>query len=313
MNRDVASPDFMPGYNMTRDERLRLAEVLRQSNLMETILSENQLTELDRVSVSEHSVTTRCGPSRVLEVTPHTALPRGPLFINIHGGGFVRGYHERDTLFCAQLANRLGIKVLDLDYRLAPEHPFPTAVHECFDVVTWAFENAGNLDVDLNRIALGGHSAGANITAAITLMAIDNDSFQVCAQLLDYPMVDGITPSEQKIATGGKFFPLERLEGFMILYSDVPDNRTNRYFSPIVASNLDLARMPPAMINIAFDDPLRMEAWQYAGRLIENGVDVDVRQFHNSRHGFIIAGTDECQRAREGIYNWLAEKLQTVQ
>ncbi len=230
MTASQVAPDVMPSYEMTREERLKLGEFLRGGSLIKTNLPDTLRAELDRVTLREHAIPTRVGPSRVLEVTPADAGPETALFINMHGGGMVRGYQERDTVFCAQLANWLGIKVLDIDYRLAPEHPFPTAVYECHDVVSWAFENAHSLGIDPKRIALGGHSAGANLTAAVTLMAIDNDSFDLCAQLLDYPMVDGITPNAEKIATGGDFFPLSRLEGFMVLYSDVPENRHHPYF-----------------------------------------------------------------------------------
>lgn len=309
MNRELTTPSFMPTYDMTREERLSLGQMLRGASLIETNIPADMRADLDRSTVVEHSIPTRVGPSRVLEVTPENFEPGRGMFINMHGGGFVRGYQERDTLFCAQLANRLGIKVLDIDYRLAPEFPFPTPVHECYDVVAWAFENAGKLQIDPDKIALGGHSAGANLTAAITLMAIDEGSFQLCAQLLDYPMVDGTRSNADKIAEGGDFFPIERMEGFLVLYSDVPENRSNRYFSPMVASDEDLAKMPPAMINIAGDDPLKMEARDYAARLIRNGVDTDVRQYLDSRHGFIIAGTDEFEKARESLYDWLAEQL----
>ncbi|WP_316858731.1 alpha/beta hydrolase [uncultured Cohaesibacter sp.] len=309
MSINLDSVDFVPNYELSAADRAELAHLLRTSNLMETNLTEQAREELDSVSIEELAVPTRVGPSRVLSITPTNHRDNGPLFINIHGGGFVRGYQDRDTVFCAQMANRLGCKILDIDYRLAPEHPFPTGVTECYDVVSWAFENAKALNVDPEKIALGGHSAGANFTAVISLMAIDNNSFKLKAQLLDYPMLDATVSSKEKIEKGGKFFPYNRLESFMILYSEVPENLSDRYMSPMKASDSDLEKMPPAMINIAFHDPLRMEAWRYAARLIENGVDVAVRQFRNSRHGFILASTDESNIAREGIFRWLDEQL----
>ena len=117
-------------FAMTADERLQVAEMLRGGTLLPPNITAEMRADLARCAVEEIAVPTRLGPSRVLKVAPPDRAPRGPLYINLHGGGFVRPYHERDTIFCAQAALATGALVLDVDYRLAPEHPFPAALHE---------------------------------------------------------------------------------------------------------------------------------------------------------------------------------------
>jgi acetyl esterase len=291
---------------MTYDEKLKIAEQLRSSSVVQTYLSPEMEGSLDRVDWKEEIIPTREGDSRVILVSPRTVEEPCPLFINMHGGGFVRGYEKRDTVFSALLAESLGCKVIDIDYRLAPEHPFPSALNECYDVVKWSFDHADFLKIDRKRIALGGHSAGGNFTAAIALMANQTRDFSLCLQILDYPFLDAVTDPAEK-AEPENLLPVERMRFFSRLYMENEEDYSNPFFSLVCATPEMLKGLPPALIITAGKDCLRKEAERYAMMLIHAGVDVRMRCFLESNHGFIIHGLAEYREARNLIINALEE------
>lgn len=292
-------------FDMTEEQRLAVAEELRGGSLLPPNISDEMEADLAAVLVEEIAVPTRVGPARVIKVSPKGATSgRRPLFVNFHGGGFVRPYHRRDTIFCAQMALALDCIVLDVDYRLAPEHPFPTGLNECYDVVAWAFKQAAELAVDADRIAIGGHSAGGNFATAICIMAQESGDFRVAGQVLDYPFVDGVTPSQDKLDPRS-VMPAWRMEAFNVLYAKVPENIANPLFSPVMATPEALEKLPPALFLIAGMDPLRFEAQRYAGQLIAANVDVTVTQFPDSDHGFVVSAYTGFEAGRATIFNWL--------
>ncbi|MCO6384651.1 alpha/beta hydrolase [Oceanicola sp. 502str15] len=291
-------------FDMSPEAKLALAGELREGTLLPPTITPEMEADLAAVTVEELAVPTRVGPSRVMKVTPAEGTAPRPCFINFHGGGFVRGYHRRDTMFCAQLARATGALVLDVDYRLAPEHPFPAGLHECHDVVAWTFEQAGALGIDPARIAIGGHSAGGNFTASICQMAQESGAFRVCGQLLDYPFLDAATPPEDKIDPRS-IMPAERMHAFNVLYCQVPENMRNPLVSPVLAAPELLEGQPPALMIVAGLDPLRHEAHRYAGQLIAAGVDIEVRQFDDCDHGWVVSGKARHEEARARIFGWL--------
>ena len=296
-------------FSMTPEQRLSVAKKLRADTLLPPTITDQMEIDLAAVTVTEIKVPTRVGPSRVIKVSaPDTASGPKPLFVNFHGGGFVRGYHRRDTIFCAQMALKLGCLVLDVDYRLAPENPFPTGLNECYDVVAWAFENAADLGVDPDRIAIGGHSAGGNFATAICIMAQASGAFRVAGQVLDYPFVDGVTPTKDKFDPRS-IMPDWRMDAFNVLYAEVPENIKNPLFSPVMAEMQALQGMPPALFLIAGMDPLRFEAQRYAAQLIAADVDVTVMQFPDCDHGFVISAKADFEKGRATIFDWLADIL----
>jgi len=295
----------LPEFALDAQQRLALAAQLRGSNLVETQMTPELAADLDLVTVDERFIPTRAGATRILIVTPRAPGqgPR-PMFLNIHGGGFVRGYQARDTIFCAHLASRLGAVVIDLDYRLAPEFPFPTALHEGYDIARWAFAHAADLGADPARIAIGGHSAGGNLTAAICLMAQESGDFRPLGQLMSYPFLDGVTPAEDKLEPHS-IFPAARLRAFSVLYAGVEANLRDPLLSPVLAAPGALAGLPPALILTAGLDPLRHEARRYGAMLIDAGVDVMLRQYADADHGFLIACQSRFREARAAIIAWL--------
>ncbi len=261
---------------------------------------------LEKVDRYERSIPTREGEARTIFIEPRKKKTKYPLFINMHGGGFVRGHEKRDTIFCSYVAETLGCKVIDIDYKLAPEYPFPVGLNECYDVVKWAFENAEELQVDPERIAVGGHSAGGNFAAAICLIANQSKHFTPCLQILDYPFLDAQTDPAEKVEPH-TVLPVERMRYFSSLYMDKMEDYSNPYFSLVCAEEDTLKGMPPALILTAGKDCLRFEAERYALMLLHAGVEVKMRSFLESDHGFVIHGTAESKEARDLIINALTE------
>lgn len=297
-------------FSMTPEQRLAVALELRAGTLLPPIITHEMEEDLAKVDVEELKVPTRVGLSRVIKVSApivsDNKIKSIPLFINFHGGGFVRGYHKRDTIFCAQMALNTGCLVLDVDYRLAPEHPFPQGLNECYDVVAWAFKNAEQLGVDPSKIVVGGHSAGGNFATVIAIMAKETGDFNLAGQVLDYPFVDGVTPPEEKLDERS-IMPTWRMDAFNVLYAQVPENLSDPRYSPVLATQEALTGLPPALFLIAGMDPLRFEAQRYASQLISADVNVDVHQFPNNDHGFVISARPGFEKGRETIFNWVSK------
>lgn len=300
----VVTPDF----TMTEQERHALAKSLRTNGWMVPNISPEMEADLAKCAVEELAIPTRVGPSRVMLITPPDRSAPSPLYINFHGGGFVRGYHARDTIFCAQVALATGALVLDVDYRLAPEHPFPTALHECYDVVRWAFNHSGDLGVARDRIVIGGHSAGGNLATVISIMANSTGDFRPHGQFLDYPFLDALTPAEQKLDQRSAM-PASRMLAYNVLYAGVPEKLSDPRLSPLLTEAEQLKGLPTTLMLIAGLDPLRHEAQQFAAKLISADVDVETYQFAECDHAWVISAQKGHERARTLIFDWLNRRF----
>ena len=214
-----------------------------------------------------------------------------PTLVFYHGGGFVLGgltSHDRD---CRALANRGECQVIAVDYRLAPEHPFPAAADDAEAALRWIVDHADEVGVDASRLAVGGDSAGGNLSAVVALYARDHD-IPLRLQLLIYPAVDGD-------AEDGRYpSRVDNAEGYMLDQASI-DWFTERYYANGVpagdhraapmqaASHAELA---PAFIITAEYDPLRDEGEAYAETLRAHGVEVSVKRYDGLIHGFFGMG-----------------------
>lgn len=250
---------------------------------------------------AEYKAATRAGETRVLFCSPgEQGLP---VFVNFHGGGFVMGSADDDDVYCRRLANAAGCAVVNADYRLAPEHKFPSAVEDCYDVVKWVYDSAAALGVDPARIAVGGHSAGGNLAAAICLMAKERREFGVVFQVLDYPPLDMTVDPYAQESRDAMLTPKAHIF-FNECYFNTPADAHNPLVSPLLAG--DLAGLPPALMIAAEYDPLRSGEERYVQRLAEAGVDVTYRMFAGCSHAFTHFGPQE---AADEAWNLIAAKL----
>jgi acetyl esterase len=214
-----------------------------------------------------------------------------PVLVFFHGGGWVIGDLETHETLCRELANGAGCAVVSVDYRLAPEHCFPAAAQDAFAAVRWVAQNAGELGVDVSRIAVGGDSAGGNLAAVAALEARDAAGPPLCFQLLIYPVTDARRGSEsyRTLATGYAL-GAESMAYFCGQYlgEGNPALADDWRVSPLV--HPDLSGLPPALVVVAGYDPLHDEGVQYADQLSAAGNTATLVSFERQMHGFILMG-----------------------
>jgi acetyl esterase/lipase len=243
----------------------------------------------DPVSVAQVEDRMIPGPNGDIPIRVYTPEGKGPfgVLIYFHGGGWVVGNIEMTDQPCRMITSASGCVTVSVDYRLAPEHKFPAGPEDCFAATKWVSDNAGAVSVDANRIAVGGTSAGANLAAAVALMARDRGGPRIAHQLLVYPATrrDLDTPSHRQFATDG-YYILSRadMEWFWGHYLATAADAENPYACPDRAKTL--AGLPPALVITAEFDPLRDEGEAYAARLREEGVTATLKRYDGVTHGF---------------------------
>lgn len=180
-----------------------------------------------------------------------------PILMNFHGGGWVTGSIEGDDLRCQRLAAGAGCIVISLDYRLAPEHPFPAPLEDCWAACQWAHDHAGEIGGDPARIAVSGASAGGNLAAAVALMARDRGAAFPVAQLLFYPVMDA-TSRDEGPPGGPYYLTRASMDWYWERYLPSGQDRSDPLVSPGLASNFN--QLPLALVITAELDPLAAEA-----------------------------------------------------
>jgi len=212
-----------------------------------------------------------------------------PALVFFHGGGWTIGDLDTHDVLCRQLAVGARCAVFSVDYRLAPEHPFPAAVDDCFSATRHVYLNSEKLKVDRARIAVGGDSAGGNLAAVVALMARDRGGLPLAYQLLVYPATDQRCefPSHERNGVG-YLLTKEGIQFFRSGYLPNPKDRTDWRASPLLAASH--ADLPPAFVLTAGYDPLVDEGRAYAERLAQAGVEVTFREYPDMVHGFVLFG-----------------------
>jgi acetyl esterase len=230
-------------------------------------------------------------PMRVYRPEGGEELP--PAVFYFHGGGFSTGSLDLVDPICRALANRSGCVVMSVDYRLAPEHPYPAAVQDAYIAVSWVGAYGEDFGVDASRIAVVGDSAGANL-ATVTCMLVRDKGLgepEIKLQILLCPVADFVrldTPSHQEFGKG-YLLTAGMMDWFKGHYlTGVEDRVAEPYCSPVRMGNL--GNLPPAIIVTAEYDPLRDEGEAYGQLLIMNGVMADVRRQDGMIHNFMWFG-----------------------
>ncbi|THG31509.1 alpha/beta hydrolase [Naasia lichenicola] len=205
-----------------------------------------------------------------------------PLIVYFHGGGFVFGDLRGGDWIAGTVAKQLDAVVVSVDYRLAPKHPFPAAVDDCFAGLVWAADHAAELGADAQKIGVMGESAGGNLAAVVALLARDASTPLVSHQALLYPAT-GVEESASRLQNAeAVILTAADMKRFGELYGgDASDWRV----SPIRATSL--AGLPPAVIVVASHDPLRDDGVQYAAALKQAGVQVSLTEYPAMPHGFL--------------------------
>jgi len=221
-----------------------------------------------------------------------------PILVWYHGGGFVIGDLETADRTCRKLAKGTGAVVVSVDYRLAPEHPYPAPLDDCWTAVQWTATHAEELGGDAARIAVGGDSAGGNLAAVCALLARDAGGPALSLQALVYPVCDVDFETASYVANGeGYLLDLDQMQWFVDCYTTGHVDPTDWHVSPLRAP--DLGGVAPAVIITAEYDPLRDEGAAYADRLREAGVAVEYRCFEGMIHSFF--GLQAFDAARDAM------------
>jgi acetyl esterase len=233
------------------------------------------------------------GPDGDLQLRVYRPSADGPLPVLMYffGGGWVLGTVDTADGIARNLANAAGCIVAVAGYRLAPEHPFPAAIEDCWAATSWVAANAAQLGADPARIAVGGDGAGGNLAAALTLMAQEAGDLKLVGQLLVYPNTDQLADDESLRENSDPWlFNHHSVRWYREHYLADPDDATNPLASPLRAESL--RGLPPALVITAEFDPLRDQGERYARRLAEDGVPVAVTRYEGMVHGFFaMAGT----------------------
>lgn len=264
-------------------------------------IREQQFTQVDGGTLSppgtpaaqrtEIVIPTTYGDARTSIYRPLDAEDHAPVFINLHGGGFVLGDPQMDDPWCAYVADLSGCIVFNVEYVLAPEHKFPSAVYQCYEVAQWIHQHASEWGGDGAKLAIGGHSAGGNLSAAVCLLNLDKGGeLPIAYQILDYPPLDLATDPAEKPAFA-EAIPVDMARMFNAMYFEEGADPRNPLASPVFAPIASLQKLPPALVITAGKDSLAAEAEKYAEHLEQAGVAVTKRQYPGEAHGFTHNGT----------------------
>lgn len=292
---------------MTREEMIRMAQETR-AQVTNAPVSRELLEQYPAV-IRECQIPGRddtmihCYYSESPEHKEHADT----LIINFHGGGFIRGRTPNDEVFARRMNHGIGCKVLDVDYKLAPDYPFPTAVHEAYDVTAWAFTHADELGISEDKIILMGHSAGGNLAIGVVMKALEEKLFHPFLLIADYPPLDLYTDpgDKQKMGQG---IPAERARLYNLYYCDREEQK-NPYASPVYAGDEQLKDFPRTLIMTASTDDLCNEAEEFALRLARLGNEVTLKRFQGARHGFTIYRTEGGDEAVGFIRRYICAAL----
>jgi acetyl esterase len=229
--------------------------------------------------------------------------------VHLHGGGWWMGSIATVDPMARELAQRTGIAVLSVDYRLAPEHPFPAGLDDVTAVVRWLASGPAELGFRPTTISLGGESAGANLAAATCLRLRDEGGPSLVAQWLDVAAVDLTAPDDESMAAYGTGYGLEMATlPVLLAWYGATDQATNPYVSPALAT--DLAGLPPALVTTAGCDPLRDQAERYAAALAAAGNEVVVRRTEGHIHAttWFTALTESAAAWHDDLVELLVQK-----
>jgi acetyl esterase len=241
------------------------------------------------------------GPADAPAVKVRIYRPSGvegilPGVLYIHGGGFCVGDIETENIGAAQAAVSAQAVVVSVDYRLAPEHPFPAGIEDCYAALVYLAKSASELRLDPDRVAVMGGSAGGGLAAGIALLARDRGGPAVCFQVLNIPELDDRleTPSMKQFTDTPLWNRPNAIVSWRYYLGDALGGDISRYAAPARAE--DLRGLPPAYVSTMEYDPLRDEGLIYAMRLLEAGVSVELHQFPGTFHGSAMMGNAEVSR-----------------
>ena len=256
----------------------------------------------------EITIPTSAAPARAVVYLPAAGGPAPAVHVNFHGGGYVIPIIDLDDPLCRFVAAEAGCVVINVDYVVAPQHPFPAPTHQAYEIVQWVAANGAEQGWDGSRLTIGGQSAGGGLAAAVARQALEQDGPAVALQVLHYPPLDLATSAKDKRAAA----PKPKLRPWMAEVFDgsyVPDPRER--LDPLVspanpADTADLHGIAPALVITAALDLLRAEGMTYADRLREADALVEHHDVADADHGYDAEDDDKARQ----VYALIARHVQ---
>jgi len=284
----------------------QLIKKVRRLRSIMSVFAPSMTKQAKRRAGDELYLETDVGPVRVLTYNLEKA-EKLPLFINMHGSGFVMGNAEMDDACMKTIAENMDIKILSIDYSLAPDFPFPKALDECYAVVKYAKEHPDEFSIDPELIAVGGQSAGGNLTAAICLLENERKLLGIKCAILDYPPLDIYTDAAEKPHPRGSL-PIFMCRMFDPCYLNDKEGRKNPLISPVYATTGQLRSFPPTLVITASRDSLCAEGERFRDMLLEAEVDVTHKRFE-AMHGFNLKPGVAANESWQLIMSFLEQHL----
>jgi len=235
-----------------------------------------------------------------------------PCIFSIHGGGYVMGSYEMEDTFFNGACPKLGVVGTSVEYRLAPDTPYPGPIEDCYRALVWTFEHADELGIDATRIGIHGVSAGGGLSAALALLVRDRGEVQLAFQVLDSPMLDDrqITASSSRDdlpvwTKPSNRFGWQSYLGELYGRDDVP-------YTAAPARATDLSGLPPALVTVGAVDGFRDEAIDYAMRLSGAGVPTELHVYPGACHGYqVVADAPVTLQSARDRDEWLARAIRS--
>lgn len=283
-------------------------EVPKQRKVNEKVSALGKVLFDKKTEVSETTDTSFQGiPVRIYR---YSAAPKQPVIIYFHGGGFVYYSIESHDYVARRHCALNQCTVISVEYRLAPEHPFPAAHQDAYTVIEYVHEHAEELGIDPSKIIVSGDSAGANIAACACHHFKNHPDITIAAQVLVYPWVDGKldTPSIEKFKTG-YLLTKDAMQWFQQAYTPDPANRCNPEVSPIYQK--DFKDLPPCFVLTAEYDPLKDEGFMYSQKMKEAGNTVWYKDYKALVHGFMNMPflSSEAMRAYQDVQAFIKQEV----
>jgi len=257
---------------------------------------------------AERYVDTSRGRIRVLEYGLDSPELK-PLFVDLHGGGYCLMAPEFDEPLNLRIHKETGVKIISIDYPLAPQNPYPAGIEAVYEVIRHYYDNAERYNIDRGSIGIGGLSSGGNFAAVTCIRANEEKDFKIKYQVLCCPSTYPGKSAHDKPKGDEKYLPNDRIESFVLCYLPDPELGKLPYVSPVLATDEQLKGLPPALIIVAgHSDPLRPDGLLYGEILKKAKVPVEVHEFTGS-HGFMGEPTAEAKAAEDIMIAFIKEHI----
>ncbi|PKJ52829.1 alpha/beta hydrolase [Bacillus sp. SN10] len=284
--KNRVNPELLPGLEMYPDQDLRpeCLQAMREeaARVFPATVVDESLSLIDEVIEGPDA-----NPVRLKIYRPKSNNEALPALLWIHGGGYILGSINDNEDLCVKFAKEVGCVVVSVDYRLAPEHPYPAPIEDCYAALKWIADSAETLNVDSNRIGVAGVSAGGGLTAALTLLARDRQYPSICFQMPLYPMIDdrNNTPSTNEIKEGFVWNQKSNEAGWKMYLGELYGTDHIPAYAAAARAE-DYRNLPYTYTCVGQLDPFRSETLTYVTKLAEAGVDVEFHLYPGAYHGF---------------------------